>query len=100
MLPRIVAHVLVTLLLLCTGHWGVFALTLAPTLWLVYEFASRPQGGLGLYDPTEIHNGRRLKRHMRDCMIALGYYLIMFFIFLYWYTLTSSSSHLSFIPQV
>jgi hypothetical protein len=54
------------------------------TMWLVYEVFSTPQGNMGVYDPTEIHNHGQLKRHTRDCMIYLGYYLVFFFIYLYW----------------
>lgn len=46
-----------------------------------------PTGNTGVYDPTEIHNRGQLKRHMRDCMIYLGYNLIIFFVYLYWYDL-------------
>lgn len=53
------------------------------TLWLVYEYSGVPSGNMGVYDPTEIHNRGQLKRHTRDCMIYLGYYLIFFFIYLY-----------------
>lgn len=41
-------------------------------------------GNTGVYDPTEIHNRGQLKRHMRDCMIYLGFYLVIFFVYLYW----------------
>lgn len=44
-------------------------------------------GNTGVYDPTEIHNRGQLKRHMRDCMIYLGFYLVIFFVYLYWYLL-------------
>jgi hypothetical protein len=48
------------------------------------RYISTPKGNIGVYDPTEIHNKGQLKRHMRDCMIGLGYYLLMFFVYLYW----------------
>lgn len=51
--------------------------------WLVYEYVSVPKGNMGVYDPTEIHNRGQLKKHMRDCMIFLGYYLVFFFVYLY-----------------
>lgn len=53
-------------------------------IWLAYEIINVPKGNLGVFDPTEIHNRGQLKRHMRDSMIYLGYYLIFFFIYLYW----------------
>jgi hypothetical protein len=52
-------------------------------LWMVYELTSVPSGNLGIYDPTEIHNRGQLKKHMRDCMINLGHYLLFFFAYLY-----------------
>lgn len=42
-------------------------------------------GNMGLFDPTEIHNRGMIKKHMRNCMIYLGYFLIFFFIYLYWW---------------
>jgi len=82
-IPRIVAHVLVSILLLFGSHFAVCLCTLPLTAWLIYEYITIPKGNLGNYDPTEIHNRGQLKKHMRDCMIGLGYYLIMFFVFLY-----------------
>lgn len=46
---------------------------------------SLPSGNMGLFDPTEIHNRGMIKKHMRNCMIYLGYFLIFFFIYLYWW---------------
>lgn len=54
------------------------------TAWLFYEYFNVPRGNMGVYDPTEIHNRGQLKKHTRDCLIFLGYYLIFFFIYLYW----------------
>ncbi|PSN44093.1 hypothetical protein C0J52_07658 [Blattella germanica] len=50
---------------------------------IVDEYFTVPTGNTGVFDPTEIHNRGQLKKHMRDCMIYLGYYLIFFFIYLY-----------------
>lgn len=54
------------------------------TIWLFYEYFGVPNGNMGVYDPTEIHNRSQLKRYTRDCMIHLGYSLVLFFIYLYW----------------
>lgn len=67
------------------GHWILMVLNLPMAGWMVYELVAVPSGNLGIYDPTEIHNRGQLKRHMRDNMIHLGYYLILFFAYLYWY---------------
>ncbi|KAL3231577.1 hypothetical protein MRX96_023289 [Rhipicephalus microplus] len=49
----------------------------------VYKYLSVPDCNFGVYDPTEIHNRGNLKRHLRDSMIRLAFYLIFFFIYLY-----------------
>jgi len=82
-LPRIVAHAVVVILLMFTGKWMILLIAFPVTMALVYEYIKTPRGNVGIYDPAEIHNGGQLKRHMRNCMIGLGYYLIMFFVFLY-----------------
>lgn len=53
--------------------------------WMVYELMHVPRGNIGVYEPTEIYNHGQIKKYMRDCMIFLGYYLILFFAYLYWY---------------
>lgn len=83
-LPKLIAHVFLTTLLLLHGHWILFLVNLPMAIWMGYEQVTVPTGNMGVFDPTEIHNRGQLKRHMRDCMINLGYYLIFFFIYLYW----------------
>lgn len=82
--PKAIAHVFLTALLFLHAHWWLTLLNLPMALWMGIELATIPKGNMGVYDPTEIHNRGQLKRHMRDCMINLGYYLIFFFIYLYW----------------
>ncbi|CAG9864702.1 unnamed protein product [Phyllotreta striolata] len=82
-MPKLVAHVFVSTILSMHGHFVLVFLNLPMTMWLIYEILTIPKGNLGLYDPTEIHNRGQIKKHMRDCMIYLGYYLIFFFIYLY-----------------
>lgn len=52
--------------------------------WMVYEMANVRPGNIGVYDPTEIHGRGQISKHMKDCMIYLGYFLVFFFIYLYW----------------
>ncbi|XP_014251959.1 protein cornichon homolog 4 [Cimex lectularius] len=81
--PKLVAHgVLIPLFLLC-GHWVLALINLPPVAWMAYEYLKVPLGNTGVYDPTEIHGKGELNRHMRNCMIYLGWYLISFFIYLY-----------------
>jgi hypothetical protein len=58
-------------------------LILSNRLWRV------PKGNMGVYDPTEIHNRGQLKFHMRDVLINVGFHLVAFFIYLYWYVMSS-----------
>lgn len=82
--PKLVVHTTVFLLLLLYGQWILALVNVPLTAWLFYEYFSVPSGNMGVYDPTEIHNRGQLRRHTRDCMIYIGYYLIFFFIYLYW----------------
>ncbi|GLG93174.1 Protein cornichon [Gryllus bimaculatus] len=82
-LPKLMAHGFLTFLLLIHAHWILVLVNLPMTLWLAYEHFTVPTGNTGVYDPTEIHNRGQLKKHMRDCMIYLGYYLIFFVVYLY-----------------
>lgn len=83
-IPKLIAHVFLSTLLFIHGHFVLTFLNLPMTMWMVYEILTVPRGNMGLYDPTEIHQRGQIKKHMRDCMIYLGYYLIFFFIYLYW----------------
>ncbi|XP_045478629.1 protein cornichon homolog 4 [Harmonia axyridis] len=83
MLPKLIAHTILSCLLLVHGHWLLVMINFPMALWCGYEILSIPSGNLGVFDPTEIHNRGQLKNHMRDCMIHLGYYLLFFFLYLY-----------------
>ncbi|XP_046388615.1 protein cornichon homolog 4 [Ischnura elegans] len=82
-LPKMIAHGFLTVLLLLHGHFYLTIFNVPVIGWLIYEYCTVPSGNYGVFDPTEIHNRGQLKRHMRDCVIYLGYYLIFFFIYLY-----------------
>ncbi|KAK4886417.1 hypothetical protein RN001_002688 [Aquatica leii] len=82
-IPKLIAHIFITVVFILHGHWILCFINIPMVVWLGYEVAHMPSGNLGVYDPTEIHNRGQLKRHMRDCMIYLGYYLVFFFIYLY-----------------
>lgn len=81
--PKLVTHTFLVFLLLIHGQLILTLVNLPMTLWLFYEYFSVPSGNMGVYDPTEIHNRGELKRHTRNCLIYLGYYLIFFFLYLY-----------------
>ncbi|XP_031623864.1 protein cornichon homolog 4 [Contarinia nasturtii] len=82
-IPKLVAHAFLTLAFLFTGHYWLFLCNVPMLGWSAYELYSLPSGNMGLFDPTEIHNRGMIKKHMRNCMIYLGYYLILFFVYLY-----------------
>ncbi|RWS26238.1 cornichon-like protein [Leptotrombidium deliense] len=82
-IPEIIALLILPILLFVTGHWYLFALNLPMIFWLILKYQSTPKGNIGLYDPTEIHNYRRLKEHFRDTLIKLAYNLLMFCVYLY-----------------
>ncbi|KAG7213898.1 hypothetical protein KM043_003101 [Ampulex compressa] len=82
-LPKLVVHTFLVFLLLIHGQLMLTLVNVPMTVWLFYEFRGVPHGNMGVYDPTEIHNRGQLKRHIRECMIYLGYYLLFFFIYLY-----------------
>lgn len=102
--PKIVAHTLLNVMLLIHGQWWLSLANVPMTVWLLYEFFTVPRGNMGVFDPTEIHNRGQLKKHMRDCMIYLGYYLIFFFIYLYWWVSRDSvnieTTQRSFLPAL
>lgn len=87
LLPKYIAHSFVTLLLLLHGQVILMLLNLPMFIWLTFEYFTIPRGNLGVYDPAEIHNRGQLRKHLRDVMIYIGYYLIFFFIYLYCFIL-------------
>ena len=99
-IPKVAAHVLVTFLLLITGHFWLFLVNVPFVGYLIYEYYTIPRGNMGIFDPAEIHvsllvtlirkfnrnyfqNRGQIKKHMSSCMIFLGFYLLIFFIYLY-----------------
>ncbi|XP_026499247.1 protein cornichon homolog 4 [Vanessa tameamea] len=87
LLPKYIAHSFITILLLLHGHVILFLFNLPMFIYLTFEYFTIPQGNLGAYDPAEIHNRGQLKKHLRDVMIYIGYYLLFFFIYLYCFIL-------------
>lgn len=87
LLPKYAAHSFITFILLLHGQLLLFLLNLPMFIWLTFEYFTVPRGNLGAYDPAEIHNRGQLRKHLRDVMIYIGYYLIFFFIYLYCFIL-------------
>ncbi|XP_017783130.1 PREDICTED: protein cornichon homolog 4 [Nicrophorus vespilloides] len=81
--PKLGIHLFLTFLLLIHGHWILSLINLPIAAWMLYDIIKTPCGNMGVYDPTEIHSRGQLKRHLRDCMIFIGYYMIFFFGYLY-----------------
>nr|CAB3232078.1 protein cornichon homolog 4-like [Phallusia mammillata] len=84
-LPEVVAACAFPLIMLFTGHWIVFLLNCPLPLYITNRYLGISAGNIGLYDPTEIHNRGLLKGHMKEAMIKLGYYILFFFVYLYWF---------------
>lgn len=82
-LPKLFAHLFITLLLLLNGSWILMICNLPMTVWLLYDVLKVPKGNIGVYDPTEIHNRGQLSKYMKNCLICIGFYLIFFFVYLY-----------------
>ncbi|KAK4295927.1 hypothetical protein Pmani_031538 [Petrolisthes manimaculis] len=82
-IPKLVAHLILSLVFLLTGHYYLFLGSLPLAAFLLREYLKVPTGNFGVYDPTEIHRLGQLKTHMRDAVIGLAYYLVFFFIYLY-----------------
>ncbi|XP_076360528.1 cornichon-like protein [Tachypleus tridentatus] len=82
-IPELIGNGVLTFFLLVTFHWFLFLLNIPMTIWQAYKVIHVPSGNFGIYDPTEIHNRGNLKKHTRDSLIRLAFYLIFFFIYLY-----------------
>ncbi|CAG0914869.1 unnamed protein product [Notodromas monacha] len=82
-IPMLFLQTVLSVTLLFMSHWILFLVNLPANSWMLYEFWNVPKGNLGLYDPAEIHNRGQLKAHMKHCLIRLGNFLILFFVYLY-----------------
>lgn len=51
--------------------------------WLAYELWRQPKDSLGVYDPFDMMSLGMMKVYLRNTMIFLGYYFMVFFIALY-----------------
>ncbi|KAL1395501.1 hypothetical protein pipiens_011199 [Culex pipiens pipiens] len=81
--PKLSAHCFLAFVLLLNGSWILFIANAPMVGWLLYDLVKVPTGNLGIYDPAEIHNRGMVKKHLRDTMIGLGFYMIIFFVYLY-----------------
>eukprot|EP00112_Aurelia_sp_Birch-Aquarium-sp1_P004704 Seg1533.2 transcript_id=Seg1533.2/GoldUCD/mRNA.D3Y31 product="Protein cornichon 4" protein_id=Seg1533.2/GoldUCD/D3Y31 len=82
-IPEIVAHGLMTVLILSTLHLLPIVVNLPMTVWVVYRLLSKSKGDTEFYDPAEIHNRNHLKSYMKEALVKLGYNLLAFFVYLY-----------------
>lgn len=83
-IPKAGAHTFLVIAFLLTGHYWLFLFNLPLVGWSIYELYTLPPGNMGVYDPTEIHNRGMIRKHLKDCIIYCGFFLIFFFIYLYW----------------
>lgn len=109
-IPKVTAHVITAALLLFSGHWILFLVNMPFLGYLLYEWWTVPKGNMGIYDPCEIHvswyivvctdvcsvfsiyafysiaylqNRGQIKTHMTLCIVFIGFYLLIFFVYLY-----------------
>lgn len=75
--PEAALHAVLSLLMLLNGYWFVFLLNLPVFAYNVNKFYKKVQ----LLDATEIF--RTLGKHKRESFLKLGFYLVMFFFYLY-----------------
>lgn len=86
-LPKFIVHSFTTFILLYHYRVFLFLCNLPMCICLTFEYLTIPSGDLGAYDPAEIHNSRLLKKHMRNVLINLVYYFVLFFMYLYCFIL-------------
>uniref|UniRef100_H2ZDF6 Uncharacterized protein n=2 Tax=Ciona savignyi TaxID=51511 RepID=H2ZDF6_CIOSA len=82
-LPEVIASCLCPVITLFSGHWILSLLTLPFPLYLTNRYLRVSAGNIGIYDPTEIHNRGLLKGHMKETMVKLAYFIVLFFLYLY-----------------
>ncbi|CCC69894.1 hypothetical protein NCAS_0D03130 [Naumovozyma castellii] len=75
--PEAALHTVLSALMLVKGFWGVFLLNLPILAFNANKFYHKAQ----LLDATEIF--RTLGKHKRESFLKLGFYLLMFFYYLY-----------------
>ncbi|CAO3611207.1 unnamed protein product [Cunninghamella echinulata] len=76
-LPEMGAHAFLFFMFLINGSWLAMLLNLPLVVYNIQRVTSNRH----MYDATEIF--RTLPDHKKECFIKLGFYLIMFFYFLY-----------------
>lgn len=82
-LPEIVVQAIGMIFLTVNWHWILFALNIPLLAYQVLKFINVPSGSIGVFDPAEIHNQRRLKGFMHTMLVKLAFHLVFFFIYLY-----------------
>ncbi|AMD22904.1 HHR135Wp [Eremothecium sinecaudum] len=76
-IPEAGLHAFISLVFLLNGYWFVFLLNLPVLLFNGKKIYTKMQ----LLDATEIF--RTLGKHKRESFLKLGFYLLMFFFYLY-----------------
>ena len=77
-LPEAIIHLVLTLLMLLSGHWFTFLINVPLAAYNVNKlFVVKNY----LLDATEIF--RTLSAHKRESLFKLGFHLLMFFYYLY-----------------
>ena len=81
--PEMAVHMFLTVLFLINGYWVMLLINLPVAAYNLNRFIT----GQYMLDATEIF--RTLGRHKKESFIKLGFHLIMFFLYLYWYVVVN-----------
>lgn len=82
-IPKFGCQLLLGILLLLDSHWLMAAVNAPMVAWLGYELYKQPKSSLGVYDPFDMLSLNMMKTYVRNTLISLGYYFVVFFIALY-----------------
>ncbi|SAM07523.1 hypothetical protein [Absidia glauca] len=82
-LPEMGAHAFLFFMFLINGSWIAMLLNLPLVVYNIQKIGlgDRVTSNRHMYDATEIF--RTLSAHKKECFFKLGFYLVMFFYFLY-----------------
>jgi len=82
-IPEILVQIVGMTFLIINQHWILFIINMPLLLFMINKYLSVQSGNIGVFDPAEIHNQRRLKSFMHEMLVKLSFHLVFFFIYLY-----------------
>ncbi|XP_065321468.1 protein cornichon homolog 4-like isoform X2 [Gordionus sp. m RMFG-2023] len=85
LLPEIVVAAIVPLVIVFSKYWFLSIIAAICPCYLLWKYLTVPKGNLSVYDPTDIYNRGELRNTIKITIAKLGYHLVFFFVFLYWF---------------